>query len=163
MGRYVNTALGQRWTDEPLPDEPSHLQYPARAYQTLGRVDAKLDYALAMGGGGSNAPAFTTDDNQSANEADIEEVGKLLVEGKVRLPKYARVTVTTEIEEVRSKVFGTYDVYTHTADELCCHQMQPMSIQAALAAGLLAKLNGAWLWRENVYRRLVPPDPRLVT
>ena len=84
------------------------------------------------------------------------------MEGRLRLPKYARVTVTTSIEEVRSKVSGTSEIFTHTADQLCCHQMQPMSIQAAIEAGLLAKLNGSWLWRETVYRRLVPPDPRLI-
>jgi hypothetical protein len=141
-----------------LPASPAayrrELEHRERA--RLAQFESKLDHALVMVKEvGSNAP--------STLDSDIAEVGKLLVEGKVRLPKYVRVNVVTSIEEVRSKVFGTYDVYTHTADELCCHQMQPMSIQAALEAGLLAKLNGSWLWRENVYRRLVPPDPRLVT
>jgi hypothetical protein len=43
MGRYINTALGQRWTDEPYPDEPSRLQYPSATLQALGRVSAKVD------------------------------------------------------------------------------------------------------------------------
>jgi hypothetical protein len=126
---------------------------------------AAFDLAIAKLGGmevgasPSSPPAFT--------DADVEEVGRLLVEGRLRLPSHARITVTTEIEEVRSKVFGTSTVFTHTADQLCCHQLRPMSIQAALEAGLLAKgtqsqkLGGHWIWRADVYRKLVPPDPRL--
>jgi hypothetical protein len=90
-------------------------------------------------------------------------MGKLLVEGRVRLPKYAKVTVVTEIETVRSKIFGTSEIFHHLADQLCCHQLQPMSVQAAIEIGLLAKLNGHWLWREHIYRQLAPTDPRLQT
>jgi hypothetical protein len=119
----------------------------------LEQIDSKLDHALKEVG--ATAPAFPT-------EADIEEVSKLLVEGRLRLPKHARVTVTTEVEEIKDKVFGTSTIFTHTADELCCHQLQPMSIQAALEAGLLVRLGSHWLWCESAYRRLVPPDPRLI-
>jgi hypothetical protein len=56
---------------------------------------------------GATAPAFT--------DADVEEVGKLLVEGRVRLPTHARVTVITEVETIKSKVFGSSEVFTHTA------------------------------------------------
>jgi hypothetical protein len=90
-------------------------------------------------------------------------VGKLLVEGKVRLPRWAKVTVTTEIETRVDKIFGTSEIYHHTADQLCCHELQPMSIQAALEVGLLVKLSGQWLWSEAQYRRMVPTDPRLVS
>jgi hypothetical protein len=128
-----------------------------RERMRLEQIEGKMDRALAMGFGGAKAspnPVFT--------DADVEEVGKLLVEGRIRLPTHARITVITEVEEIVSRVFGTSTVLTHTADQLCAHQLQPMSIQAALEAGLLVKLNGVWLWRENVYRQLVPPDPRLI-
>jgi hypothetical protein len=121
-------------------------------------IDAKLGKLVVEGGASASAPptppAFT--------DSDIEEVGKLLVEGRICLPTHARITVITTVEEIKSKVFGTSTVLTHNADQLCAHQLQPMSIQAALEAGLLVKLNGVWLWRENVYRQLVPPDPRLI-
>jgi hypothetical protein len=123
----------------------------------LAQLESKVDRVLVEAGMakevGAAAPAFT--------EADIAEVGKLLVEGRMWLPKYARVTVTTEVEEIKSKVFGTSEVFTHTADQLCCHQLQPMSIQAAIEVGLLVKLGGQWRWSEATYKRLVPPDPRL--
>jgi hypothetical protein len=118
----------------------------------MDRIDSQLDRLVEVV---TPAPAFT--------DADIEEVGKLLVEGRLRLPSHVRITVTTEIETVRSKVFGASEVYTHTCDQLHAHRMRPMSIQAALEAGLLVRLNGSWLWSESAYRRLVPPDPRLRT
>jgi hypothetical protein len=128
--------------------------------ERLAAMDGKMDAVAKMMqagtamGAGAVAPAFS--------DADVAEVGKLLVEGRMWLPKYARVTVTTEIETIKSKVFGTSEVFTHTADQLCCHQLQPMSIPAALEAGLVSKLSGSWRWRGDVYRRLVPPDPRLI-
>jgi hypothetical protein len=122
----------------------------------LERIDSQLDHILTMERGvGATAPAFT--------DADVEEVGKLLVEGRVRLPTHARVNVITEVETIKSKVFGSSEVFTHTADQLCCHQLQPMSIQAAVEVGLLVKPGGQWRWSEAAYKRLVPPDPRLIT
>jgi hypothetical protein len=121
--------------------------------ERLADMEAKLDRALKEVG--ATAPAFPQD-------SDIEEVGKLLVEGRVRLPTHARITVITEVEEIKSKIFGTSEVFTHTADQLCAHQLQPMSIQAAIEGGLLVKLGGQWRWSEATYKRLVPPDPRLV-
>jgi hypothetical protein len=118
----------------------------------MDRIDAQLDRLVEVV---TPTPAFT--------DADIEEVGELLVEGRLRLPSHVRITVTTEIETVRSKVFGASEVYTHTCDQLHAHRMRPMSIPAALKAGLLVRLNGSWLWSESAYRRLVPPDPRLRT
>jgi hypothetical protein len=116
----------------------------------MDRIDSMLDRAVE----GAKAPPLFS------NSA-VEEVGRALVEGRIRLPCHVRITVTTEVEEIKSKVFGTSTVFTHTADQLCCHQLQPMSIQAALEAGLLAKLGGNWIWRADVYRKLVPSDPRL--
>jgi hypothetical protein len=121
--------------------------------ERLALMDMKVDQLVMEAG--AQAPTFPT-------EADIEEVGKLLVEGRLRLPRYAKVTVVTEIETVRSKVFGTSEIFHHLADQLCADQLQPMSIPHAIGIGLLAKLNGVWLWRDNVYRQLVPPDPRLI-
>jgi hypothetical protein len=125
----------------------------------LEQIDSKLDRCLAsvgMGGAAQAAPLPLHTDS------DIEEVGKLLVEGRLRLPTHARVTVITTVEEITSRVFGTSTVFTHTADQLCAHQLQPMSIQAAIEGGLLAKLGGQWRWSEATYKRLVPRDPRLV-
>ena len=121
--------------------------------ERLAALDVKVDRLVREVG--AVAPAFPTDD-------DVAEVGRLLVEGRLRLPKYARVTVTTEIETVRSKIFGTSELFTHTADELCCHALQPMSIPAAIECKLLTKVGGHWMFRADVYRGLVPPDPRLI-
>jgi hypothetical protein len=122
------------------------------------RVEAYDKAMLMMQGKGvaqaTPAPAFT--------EADIEEVGKLLVEGRLRLPKYARVTVRTELEETTSPIFGNSTIFNHLADELCCHGLQPMSIQAALEAKLLTKVGGTWMFRPDVYREMVPADLRLI-
>jgi hypothetical protein len=117
----------------------------------MDRIDSQLDRLVEVV---TPTPAFT--------DADVEEVGKLLVEGRVRLPCHVRITVTTSVGEIKSREFGTTStVYTHTADQLHAHQLRPMSIQAALEAGLLAKLGGHWIWRADVYRKLVPADPRL--
>jgi hypothetical protein len=85
------------------------------------------------------------------------------VEGRVRLPTYARINATTEVTETKDRVFGTSTVLTHTCDQLCAHQLQPMSVQAAIEVGLLVKLGGRWLFSDAMYKRLVPPDPRLIS
>jgi hypothetical protein len=90
-------------------------------------------------------------------------VGKALLDGRIRLPRYVTVNVETEIETVKSKVFGDSEIFHHRADELCCHGLQPMSIQAALEARLLTKVGGHWMFRADVYRTMVPADPRLVS
>jgi hypothetical protein len=116
------------------------------AQARLKAIDAKLDMALREVG--AVAPAFP-------QPSDIEEVGRLLVEGRIRLPSHARITVTTSIETVRSKVFGTSEVFTHTCDQLHAHRLRPMSILAALKDGLLVKLQGSWFWSEPAYKRLL--------
>jgi hypothetical protein len=154
-----------------LPASPaSHRRELAhRERARLEQLDQKLDLALAMVRMevGSNAkgaqPQPSTLDAQAQSANDVEEVGKLLVEGKVRLPTYVRITVRTSVEEVKSPIFGNSTILTHEADELCAHQLQPMSIPAALEGRLLTKVGETWIWRADVYRRLVPPDPRLVT
>jgi hypothetical protein len=122
----------------------------------MDAIDAKVGQLLAESFGGAQAPPAFTDE-------DVAEVGRLLVEGRVRLPSHAKVTVVTEVEEIKSPIFGTSTIFNHLFDQLCAHQLQPMSIQAALESGLLVRLNGSWLWSESAYRRLVPPDPRLRT
>jgi hypothetical protein len=64
-------------------------------------------------------------------------VGRMMVEGRIRLPAHARLTVTTTVEEVRSKIFGTSEVFTHTADQLHAHRLRPFTVLEALEAGLI--------------------------
>ena len=68
----------------------------------------------------------------------FEQSHKLLVEGCLRLPTHARRTVTTTVEEVRSKVFGSYEVFTHTADQLHIRLLRPMTMIEALETVLSA-------------------------
>jgi hypothetical protein len=62
--------------------------------------------------------------------------------------------VITEVEEIKSKVFGTSTVFTHSADQLHTRLLRPMNILDALEFGLLGKLGGSWAWCEDVYERL---------
>jgi|ERR1700733_12610535 hypothetical protein len=116
----------------------------------LEAIDAKLDKLVVMGKGvapATPAPAFSA--------ANIEEVGKLLVEGRmIRLPAHARLTVTTTIEEVRSKIFGTSEVFTHTADQIHTKLLRPMTILECLEAGLIRRIPNGWAWSEMTYERL---------
>jgi hypothetical protein len=81
----------------------------------------------------------------------------------MHLPRYATVNVETEIEERKDPIFGTSTIYHHRADQLCVHALQPMSIPAAIECKLLVKVGGHWLFRADVYRQMVPVDPRLIT
>src|SRR5580692_6026036 len=97
MGRYINTVLGPRWTDEPRPDEPTSPQYPSRTLQAFGRIEGKVTVLVEMGAAERpSSPAFT--------DSDIEEVGKLLVEGRVRLPTHASALTRTEDSQRRRTV-----------------------------------------------------------
>jgi hypothetical protein len=86
-------------------------------------------------------------------DSDVDEVGRMLVEGRIKLPPHARLTVTTSIEEVRSKVFGTYDVMTHTADQLHTKLLRPLTVLEALEAGLISRVECGWAWSEVAYER----------
>jgi hypothetical protein len=121
--------------------------------ERLQAMEAKVDVLVMEVA--KAPPAFT--------DADIEEVGKLLVEGRLRLPRYATYTVTTEVEERKDPIFGTSTILHHTADELFVHALQPMSIQAALERKLITKVGSTWLFRADTYSSLVPADPRLIT
>jgi hypothetical protein len=109
----------------------------------LDQIDAGIDRLVEVA---AKAAAFSP--------AEIEEVGKLLVEGRIKLPPQARLTVTTTIEEVRSKIFGTYDVMTHTADQLHTKLLRPFTVIEALEAGLIRRVERGWVWSEVAYERL---------
>ena len=112
-------------------------------------IDAKLAKLVVEGGGqpSPTPPAFT--------DSDVEEVGKLLVEGRMtRLPTHARLTVRTTVEEIKSKIFGSYEVFTHTADQNHTKLLRPMTVLQAMEAGLIARIASGWVWREHVYERL---------
>jgi hypothetical protein len=82
-------------------------------------------------------------------------VGRMMVEGRIRLPAHARLTVTTTVEEVRSKIFGTSEVFTHTADQLHAHRLRPFTVLEALEAGLIRRIPSGWVWSEVAYERAV--------
>ena len=112
-------------------------------------IDAKLAKLVVEGGGqpSPTPPTFT--------DSDVEEVGKLLVEGRmIRLPTHARLTVRTTVEEIKSKIFGSYEVFTHTADQIHTKLLRPMTVLQAMEAGLIARIASGWVWREHVYERL---------
>jgi hypothetical protein len=93
------------------------------------------------------APAFT--------DAEIDEVGRLLVEGKVRLPPHVRVTVITTVEDVRHELFNTStQVIKHEADQLHTKLLRPLTVLQALEAGLLVRLGSNWFWAQAAYERL---------
>jgi hypothetical protein len=82
-------------------------------------------------------------------------VGKLLVEGRmIRLPTHARLTVTTTVEEIKSKIFGNYEVFTHTADQLHTRLLRPLTVVECLEAGLIRRIERGWMWSEVAYERL---------
>ena len=115
----------------------------------LEQIDSKLDRALVEVGGqpSPTPPAFT--------DSDVEEVGKLLVEGRmIRLPTHARLTVRTTVEEIKSKIFGNYEVFTHTADQLHTRLLRPLTVVECLEAGLIRRIERGWMWSEVAYERL---------
>ena len=110
----------------------------------LDAIDATLDKMVVVA---QAAPAFT--------DAEVEEVGRLLVEGRIKLPTHARLTVITAVEEVRNKLFNTTtEVFTHEADQLHTRLLRPMSILEALEAGLIRRVERGWVWSEVAYERL---------
>jgi hypothetical protein len=112
-------------------------------------VEDQLDKLMAMGREAVQAaplPAFT--------DSDVEEVGRLLVEGRmIRLPVHARLTVRTTVEEVKSKIFGNSQIITHEADQLHTKLLRPLTILQALEAGLIRRTANGWVWSEVAYER----------
>jgi hypothetical protein len=70
------------------------------------------------------------------------------------VPTHARLTVTTSVEEVRSKIFGNYEVFTHVADQRHTRLLHPKTVLEALECGLIGRIESGWVWRNNVYERL---------
>jgi hypothetical protein len=110
----------------------------------LERIDAGIDRLVEVV---AKAAAFSP--------ADVEEVGSLLVEGRIKLPSHARLTVITTVEEVRNKLFNTTtDVITHEADQLHTKLLRPLTVLQALEAGLIRRIPSGWTWSEVAYERL---------
>jgi hypothetical protein len=107
-----------------------------------------LDRALAMERGVAAKPS-----SPAFSPADVEEVGKALVEGRVKLPPHVRVTVVTTIETVRSKIFGTAELFHHEADQVCTKLLRPLTVLQALEAGLIRRTANGWAWSEVAYER----------
>src|ERR1700679_3132824 len=134
-----------------LPAHPTRRRVEEALLVRAGMeaIDAKLAKLVVEGGGqpSPTPPAFT--------DSDVEEVGKLLVEGRMtRLPTHARLTVRTTVEEIKSKIFGSYEVFTHPADQIHTKLLRPMTVLQAMEAGLIARIASGWVWREHVYERL---------
>ena len=72
----------------------------------------------------------------------------------IRLPTHARLTVTTTVEEIKSKIFGNYEVFTHTADQLHTRLLRPLTVVECLEAGLIRRIERGWMWSEVAYERL---------
>jgi hypothetical protein len=110
----------------------------------LDRIDAGIDRLVEVV---AKAAAFSP--------AEIAEVGRLLVEGRIRLPTHARLTVTTTVEDVRNQLFNiSTEVITHTADQLHTRLLRPFTVLEALEAGLIRRLPSGWVWSEAAYERL---------
>jgi hypothetical protein len=133
-----------------LPANPTARRREERllVQARLKQLEAGIDRALEMAKeGGAKAPPTFTD-------SDVEEVGKLLVEGRIKLPPHVRITVITTIETVRSKIFGTAELFHHEADQVCTKLLRPMTVLGALEAGLIRRIASGWMWSEVAYERL---------
>ena len=103
-----------------------------RERMRLEQIEGKLDHVLAMGFGGAKAPPTPP----AFSDADVEEVGKLLVEGQmIRLPVHARLTVRTSVEEVKSKIFGNSQLITHEAYQIHTKLLRPLTVTMASGNG----------------------------
>jgi hypothetical protein len=113
--------------------------------ERIRQIDQKVDQLARVWV--ETAPAFT--------DAEVEEVGRLLVEGHIKLPCHARLTVTTTVEDVRHELFNTTtEVFTHTADQLHTRLLRPMTVLEALEGGLIRRVERGWAWSEAQYERL---------
>jgi hypothetical protein len=113
--------------------------------ERLRQIDEKVDQLARVWV--EKAPAFSP--------TEIEEVGRLLVEGRIKLPTHARLTVTTTIEDVRNELFNTTtELITHEADQLHTRLLRPFTVIEALEAGLIRRLPSGWAWSEAAYERL---------
>jgi hypothetical protein len=114
----------------------------------MAAIDAKVGQLLAESFGGAQAPpAFT--------EEAVAEVGRLLVEGRIKLPSHTRLTVITEVEDVRHEIFNTTaQLIKHEADQLHTRLLRPLTVLEALEGGLIRRIESGWVWSEVAYERL---------
>jgi hypothetical protein len=110
----------------------------------MDRIDAGIDRLVEVV---AKAAAFSP--------ADVEEVGSLLVEGRIKLPVHARLTVITTVEDVRNRLFNTTtQVFTHEADQLHTKLLRPLTVLECLDRGLIRRVPAGWVWSEVAYERL---------
>jgi hypothetical protein len=113
--------------------------------ERIRQIDEKVDQLARVWV--EKDPAFSP--------AEIDEVGRLLVEGRIKLPTHARLTVITTVEDVRNKLFNTTtEVMTHEADQLHTRLLRPMTVLEALEGGLIRRVERGWVWSEVAYERL---------
>jgi hypothetical protein len=155
MGRYINILLGPCWTDEPRPDELTSLQYPPRTLQAFGRIEGKVTVLVEMGRpkGRPLPPSPTATLRKLASSLSKAAYAYPPTLGSPSPPLWRRSSPRCSEPQRYSPTLRTS--FAATSYNL-------WSIQAAIEGGLLAKLGGRWRWSEATYKRLVPPDPRLV-
>jgi hypothetical protein len=104
MGRYINTALGQRWTDLPLDDDihlsERHKEARRAAYET----------SMEKMGGAKAPPSFT--------QQDAFDLAELLArEGTSGLPHGSHIETTSlEVTTPLQRPYGR--VYTTVATSI---------------------------------------------
>jgi hypothetical protein len=119
-----------------------------RVQARLKVIDAKVGQLLAEVGASPSSPPDFTDE-------DVSEVGRWLVEGRVRLPSHVRITVTTTVEDVRHALFNTTaQLIQHEVDQVCTKLLRPLTVLEALNKGLLRRVPDGWGWSEAAYERL---------
>src|ERR1700727_1935902 len=143
MGRYINTALGQRWTDEPSPDDPERLVYPARTYEALGRIEGKID-ALAKGLIGEGAVAAKPSSPPPASDPRMTTLAKAMGDPLYHFPTGA----------IPSLTFDADDEIIATGLTL---EGRFWSVSDIVKLGLINE-RGAWLWaRYSAISHALPP------
>ena len=148
MGRFIQTALGQRWTDEPLPDtEPERLQYPSRTLQALGRISGKVDHALAMAKEvGSDAPSLPTFDDH-----DVQDLAERLAEDRSWLPHGTHVETRAEDNSTPlSRAYGP--TYVDRATSISIPIIGTFTPRELLETGLVTK---GGKFQAHVYERML--------
>jgi hypothetical protein len=130
MGRFINTALGQRWTDEPLPE--AHL-----VHARLKNLEAKIDSALEMAKEvGSNAPS------PSYTAEDIQDLAERLAEDRSWLPHGSHVETRAEDNSTPlSRAYGP--TYVDRATTVSIPIIGTFTPRELLETGLVTK-GGRW-------------------
>jgi hypothetical protein len=151
MGRYIQTVLGQRWTDEPSPDEAStRLTYPSRTLQTRMRaVEDSLDKLVSVMDreAGSNAPSLPT---LPLTEEDIQDLAERLAEDRSWLPH--RSHVETRAEDNSSPLSRAYGpTYVDRATSISIPIIGTFTPRQLLEQGLVK----GGTFQAHVYERML--------